>query len=301
MQNISNFMDKMEQFYLDWQANDDVVEMPNKQVFTIKNLKGDFRVMPCVIGSFEGQVVKAVKIIGTNEEERIVKDKISVGKALLINVTDNFVEAIFDVCALSSFRTAAVSILAFRHNVNFQQQKIGIIGTGRIGFYTATILKNWLGISSLAIYDPNGERLKQFYDVLSSRIELTLHELPSLCQSCSSVFLTTTSATPLINAELAGHMHFISSVGADAQNLSEVHSDLIAGRKIISESKQNIHFGDLRRWHEAGLIDEVDVLELRYLIGDNLIDNNGVLFVSTGTAVQDALICQFLFDTFNSL
>ena len=68
---------------------------------------------------------------------------------------------------------------------------------------------------------------------------------------------------------------------------------------MISESRQNIFFGDLQRWFQAGLIKERQVIELREVIGHLKKEKQPVIFITTGTAIQDALICQFLFERIN--
>lgn len=300
MNNIHQSMDELESFYFAWQKNRRIVQMPRKLVFKTDGLKGDMRVMPCIIDSFKGEIIKAVKIIGTNEEERIIEDKIAVGKALLIDPTDNFVKGIFDVCALSSFRTAAISVLAFKHSVDdVHKQKTALVGTGRVGFYTASILQRWLGIKEMKIYDIDKERMDSFSKLFGSKVTIKKNSFRDLCRSSSAVFLATTSSEPLLNARDTENIQFISSVGADADNLSELHSDLYKKRMVISESRQNVYFGDLNRWHKSGLFRKKDLLELRDVIGRYSFKKQPVMFISTGTAIQDALICQFLFKKLN--
>ena len=299
MKNINGFMDLIERFYFAWQKNNKIVNQPKKQVFTTNGLRGDFRVMPCVIDKFEGEVIKTVKVIGTNEEEKYVKDKNAVGKALLIDSSDNYVKGIFDVCALSAFRTAAISALAFKHAIDPANQKVGVIGAGRIGFYTAVILSRWLGINEFNVHDINNERLQQFKGIIDKEITTRNINFSEICKYCTAVFLTTTSTSPLLKENTARNIQFISSVGADTEELSELHESLLKNREVISESRQNISFGDMGRWHKAGLLNARQVIELREIINRPNNQKQPVLFISTGTAIQDALICHFLFELFN--
>jgi len=300
MQSTNDFMDLLERFYKAWDKNDKLVELPRKQLFTTPGIKGDWRVMPCVVNRFEGKSVKAVKVIGTNEEERVVSDKISVGKALLIHPTDNFVKAIFDVCALSSFRTAAISVLALKYLTEKKDRRVGVIGVGRVGFYTVLILQKWLGAKEIGIFDINKKRVDLLKQSSGRRTAAVLksQDLKEICKSNNAVFLATDTASPLISSKNASGLKFISSVGADADNLSELHKSILRHRTLVSESRQNIHFGDLKRWAKAKLIRENNIVELQRIIGRRKRMRGNVVFVSTGTAVQDALICQFLFDRF---
>lgn len=134
MSGLCGFMDALERFYRGWARGEAAVTQPPKQVYWRPDVRGDWRVMPCAVergwpgseGATSG--IDAVKIIGTNEEERVVRDKISVGKALLLHPTDHHVEAIFDVAALSSFRTAAISVLAYKYGGHRHDESPGSLG-----------------------------------------------------------------------------------------------------------------------------------------------------------------------------
>lgn len=307
MNGLRAFMDALECFYFAWSRDTATVTQPPKHVFQRAGVRGDWRVMPCAIDhrwpitGDAGRSIDAVKIIGTNEEDRVVADKISVGKAILLHPTDHFVEAIFDVAALSSFRTAAISVLAYKHCGYRSGHIAGIIGAGRVGFYTARILQEWLGIEQLLVYDVNKSRARDFFHAVTERhgAQAQVASLPEVRSESQALFLATTSQRPLINGRLEGHGSFISSVGADADNLSELDADVLDGRMLVSESLDNLACGDLRRWHEAGIIRSRDLVLLSVLMRDS---GNGtpvsrpVVFVSTGTAVQDALVCRFLHD-----
>jgi ornithine cyclodeaminase/alanine dehydrogenase-like protein (mu-crystallin family) len=307
MDSLCPFMDALERFYRAWSEDESAVRQPPKHVFQRTGVRGDWRVMPCAIdrvwpaadGADAG--IDAVKVIGTNEEERVVADKISVGKALLLHPTDHFVEAIFDVAALSSFRTAAISVLAYKYCGHRRDHSAGIVGAGRVGFYTAVILREWLGIEHLVVHDLDERRGEDFLAALAGwyggRVRIAI--LDSVRRDSQALFLATTSQQPLIDGRLDHHMPFIASVGADADNLSELNADVLDGRMLLSESQQNIAFGDLKRWHEAGLIRPADLIMLPHLLAAAARGTpvtTPAVFISTGAAVQDALVCRFLHD-----
>lgn len=310
MNRVNEFMNVLEQFYFEWAGDHAAITQPPKQVFTRAGTRGDWRAMPCTIASdrpLAGKAVgsiDAVKIIGTNEEECVVADKISVGKALLLHPTDHFVEAIFDVAALSSFRTAAISVLAFTYCGYRPDHVAGIIGAGRVGFYTAVILREWLDIECLLVSDVNDVRVRDFSEVMTAwyGTNVRVAAPPDVRREGQALFLSTTSRLPLIDGRLERHVPFISSVGADADNLSELAPDVLEDRMLVSESRDNLAFGDLRRWHDAGLIRSDDLVLLPTLMA-NAVQSGEVparaVFISTGTAVQDALVCRFLHDRLN--
>jgi len=305
MAGLRPFMDTLERFYLAWARDPAAITHPVKQVYERPGVRGDWRVMPCAVDGRSslsdacGGGIDAVKVIGTNEEGRIVGDKISVGKALLLHPIDHHVEAIFDVAALSSFRTAAISVLAWKYCGHDPHAVAGIVGAGRIGFYTAAILREWLDCRRLRVHDADEARSGLLAETIAERFGGSVEpgSLEEACRGSRALFLATSSPRPVVDAELGRNASFISSVGADADNLSELAPDLAAGHLLVSESPYTIACGDLRRWHAAGLIGPDDIRLLADVIGDatgGTDPRRPAIFVSTGTAVQDALICWFL-------
>ncbi len=236
---------------------------------------------------------------GTNEENRVIKDKISVGKMLLLDWYDNYVYAILDACVLSSFRTAAISVLACSLAPNSKGTVHGILGLGRIGFYTAVVLHHWLGVNSINCYDANRKVTAYFTDLISMYapdLQINLKEGDCVINDSASIFLTTDSKKPILNSSNGSHLNFISSVGADADNLSELHESIINGFQIITDSFQSMLLGDMKVWQEKKLISQEDVIELKDIVKEQHQIKSKTLFISTGVAVQDALIARFIVD-----
>ncbi len=296
------FMDELKRFYGLWHKRSGMVEMPPKKVFVTKGVAGDFRVMPCVVKGPGKRLIKAVKVIGTDIEQTIVKDKISVGKALLLHPKDNIVEAIFDVGALTSFRTAAATVLAHHYLAGPSKGKIGIIGAGRIGFYTLQLLYQWTGAREVLVEDPNGRHLAHYLRAarrVFHKLKIREGSLDDLCAECGAIFLATTTRRPILSEANAGPVRFISSIGADSNSQSELDPSILRDRRIFTDSKTSIHFADLKRWEDRGLIRERDITELRLVAGERRGKYRKTLFISTGIALHDALVCQFLFENLN--
>lgn len=295
MANTPEFMNELSQLYLEWGQDEKWVNVPEKKIIKTPDLKGDFRVMPCITNLNNG--IKAVKVIGTNEENRHIKDKISVGKTLLLDWHDNYVYAILDACVLSSYRTAAISLFAYSLLVDKKAMNPGLIGLGRIGFYSAFILHHWLGVSTINCYDNNSQIIKRFKKLLSiyaPELNINLMESDSVVTHSTSLFLATDSQNALLDSENTSHIKFISSVGADADNLSELHESILEGRNILTDSIQSMLLGDMKRWYDQKLFSKKDVIVLKDIATAPVKLSGNSLFISTGVALQDALISQFV-------
>ncbi|MDH3999308.1 MAG: hypothetical protein OET90_10775 [Desulfuromonadales bacterium] len=295
MQGCNEFMDRLESFYSAWGKQELTIDLPVKQVFSHQDVQGDFRLMPCTVVD---KKLKFVKVIGTNEEERTIADKICVGKSLLIDYYDNYIYATIDVCALSSFRTAAVSVLAMRY-CQPKAQNIGLIGMGRIGFYSAYILYQWLGLRSFLVTDPCHDTRKRFESLCQHYMpeaKIELLPLAGVLDQSDVLFLTTTSAKAVLHAENAAAINFISSVGADADNLSEIDASLLESHRLVTDSMQSMCLGDMKVWATEGKLNQEDVTILPALAETVSTCDEPTLFISTGIAANDLIINQFVYE-----
>jgi len=147
------------------------------------------------------------------------------------------------------------------------------------------------------VHDPDAASVARFRRFLGNAVAVDEGSLDAVCEASASLLLATTSPTPILDARRVAGAVFVASVGADADNLSELDPSVLPGRRIVSESRQNIHLGDLRRWRDAGRLAESDIVELRELVGEGggiEEPGPGVVFISTGAALQDALVCDYL-------
>lgn len=296
MEHASEAFDHLASFYHAWSDGQCTVTNPSKLLYETAGIKGDYRVMPCIIAGFAPEAIHIVKIIGTNEENQVVLDKICVGLAVKLHPFDYFVEYTFDVCALSSFRTALISVFASSlWDTDLSNRSLGVIGTGRIGFYTSYLLYSRFGVRTLRISDRSAKSVRNF-------MELARLYMPDLCvevlltedllSSVEGVYLATTSPEPVIKKPYE-NLCFISSVGADANNLSEVVFEAISDFTIVVDNQQSSHYADLARWKQNGKLKVEDLIELPTLLKTSAVLGK-MIFISTGIAVQDALIIDFL-------
>jgi len=55
----------------------------------------------------------------------------------------------------------------------------------------------------------------------------------------------------------------------------------------------------MKEWQEKKLISQKDVIELKEIVKEENQIKGKTLFISTGVAVQDAIIAQFIVDNFS--
>jgi len=270
------------------------LELPPKAVFTDPGERSDFRVMPCVV-RFPERVRKTVKIIGTNWPRQIVPGEISVGKAFALHSTENFIEAGFAGCILSSARTGACAIIGLRLLAP-DCEHLAIIGAGRVGYYTA------LYAASL----PSIKRI-EFSDIDTRRAELAARQIselrPDLATGCfrgddlssrpEALVLATDSERPLFDA--AGHRpRLVVSVGADTDWQQELDASVLEHYAICLDTQDSRHWGDLKRFEEEHRLTDQPMRDLRDLLLKPDERPSPALFISTGSALFDNLTIDYL-------
>ncbi len=271
-------------------------EVDQKQVFSQDGVPGDLRVM-----SFFNNKGGTVKIIGTNEVESVVSDKISVGKCLVIHPQDHFVMCIIDACALSSIRTAAGVLVACKRLGPSSVSTLGVIGCGRIGFYTVIAFQRAGLIDECLCFDISRKSMENFSKLVSLEHgpRFRICETEEIFRQSKSVALATTSAKPVIGLRdiIDRPVEFISSVGADANNLSELDENLLPAVHIVSGSHHCLEMGDMKRWIERGIITRSDIRFLSNTTREDFqVDGRPRCYISTGFPLLDHVAAALVYE-----
>jgi len=273
------------------------LELPPKEIFQDNASGGDYRVMPCVVRK-EGRAVKTVKIIGTNTQQLVVPDQITVGKAFAVHPSDNFVSHIFEACLLSSARTGicaslAVDLLAEKPN------KISIIGGGRVGYYAALYVCAIAGATEIEICDLAGERAETTAAQLSLDVPNVIFSSTSFPHPATAdvVILATTSKDAIL-APPDTSASLVISLGADTDDQHELHQDWATSAKIFVDTIDSARYGDLRQWQHNNAISPDDLTDLFTLLRQPAMKSTHQrrAFISTGSALFDNLTIAYILE-----
>jgi ornithine cyclodeaminase/alanine dehydrogenase-like protein (mu-crystallin family) len=273
-----------------------VAELPPKQILTDSRGNGDFRTMPCSTER-SGRVCKTVKIVGTNLAQIKVPGQITVGQAYVLDSIENFITHTVDACLLSSARTGACAVLGARKLGSYDS--IGIVGCGRVGFYTALYAKAALPVRKLCLMDSDQNKARQLADYLNSiglgrdvRIaETSLGE--ALAQPVA--VLATTSRTAIASPSNC-QARLVVSLGADADDQSELAVEWteVNDLAIVVDTHDSKRFGDLKAWSDMGKINQGRICDLASIYRNEQALAARALFVSTGSALFDNLTLRYL-------
>ncbi len=273
------------------------LELPPKQLFVDPGGSGDFRVMPCVFRRRK-EVIKTVKLVGTNLVQQRIPDQITVGKACLLDPQENFVSHWFDACLLSSARTGLCATLAIELLAGDRlSDPVAVVGAGRVGFYAAFFCASVLEAKEVTIRDINRDQAHLACQLLAELAPRTKFRIAddNDVRNADVVVLATSSKKPVFNiANSAAGL--VVSVGADTDDQSEIFDEGITDCSLYVDTKDSSRYGDLNRWLEKGLIQVNDLTDLFALSGPEHVrrGNEKRVFISTGSALFDNLTIGYL-------
>lgn len=273
------------------------LELPPKQVFHDPADDADFRVMPCVVRAGSA-VCKTVKIIGTNTLQQQVPDQITVGKAFVIDPTENFVSHIFEACLLSSARTGACAALA-TELLAPEHGRLTVIGAGRVGYYAARYVAALGGVKGIRIADQDPSHARQTAALLSSQLPgiAVAAVAPAELPDTDVAILATTSREPFCRPPAWG-AGLVISLGADTDSQRELAADWADKAEIFVDTRDSARFGDLASWLAAGLVNTDALTDLFDVLrrGSMPVASRPRIFVSTGSALFDNLTIDYVLD-----
>jgi len=271
------------------------MNLPAKQIFTDIDTDGDFRVMPCVI-DYPDRTIKTVKLVGTNTLQQLVADQITVGKAFMIDSSENFISHIFEGCLLSSARTGACAALA-AERLGQDSRKLTVIGAGRVGYYSALYISTLLPIDTIVIHDLDTQRAQECTEQLSSQLPgCNISASPAMPgETCDILVLATTSRSSIYQHDSAP-ANLVISLGADTDSQHEVDQYWSTRAALYVDTLDSQRYGDLREWLNAGLISSSGLTDLFTVIREGINEKTEQprLFISTGTALFDNMTMDYL-------
>lgn len=270
------------------------LELPAKLLFTDPSASGDFRVMPCVVRHGQ-QVRKTVKLVGTNLQQQLIPDQITVGKAFVLHPEENFVSHIVESCLLSSARTGACATLALELLAT-RRRRVTVLGAGRVGYYAALYAAHVPGIEDIILSDHSLQRAAECTQHLARHCPEVHFQARSRAELTDTdvLILATTSSTPIYGPE-DFTAALVISLGADSDTQHELHAHWATHADLFVDTLDSQRYGDLRAWLAAGLVRTADLCDLiSALRKPPAAATRPKVFISTGSALFDNLTLGYL-------
>lgn len=247
---------------------------------------GDFRAMPALgdglailkwISSFPGNPARGLPTV--------------MGTLLVSDAETSTPLAILDAQAVTALRTGAVAPVAARALAREGAVRVGIVGCGLHGAWTARCLAAD-GYGPGVCFDPRPEAAQALADELGWTVGTREQALDAEVVCC-----ITPGAEVVVDAgDLHPGQHF-NMLGADGPGKAEATIGAVASCALFcDEWAQASHGGELTGAVEEGLVTRDRVADLGAVLAGELPGRPGpeavTLFDSTGLAIQDLAIAR---------
>jgi alanine dehydrogenase len=213
--------------------------------------------------------------------------------------------ALMDSREITSLRTAAATAVAVKHLARSDSRTVTICGCGIQGRVQVKALARVCRLQTVFAYDQSEEQASIFAREVTQELKITVRTVTDLATATrqSDICVTcTTSRRPLLCADDVAPGTFIAAVGADNPEKQELHTDLMAKNKIVTDlTEQCAVMGDLHHALEAGVVTRSDVYaELGEVVAGRKLgresDEEIIIFDSTGMALQDVSAAAIVYE-----
>lgn len=213
--------------------------------------------------------------------------------------------ALMDSREITSLRTAAATAVAVKHLARRDSRTVTICGCGTQGRVQVKALARVCRLQTVFAYDQSEEQASIFAQEVTQELKITVRTVTDLATATrqSDICVTcTTARRPLLCAADVAPGTFIAAVGADNPEKQELHTDLMAKNKIVTDLiEQCAVMGDLHHALEAGVVTRSDVYaELGEVVTGKKLGRESeeeiIIFDSTGMALQDVSAAAIVYE-----
>jgi len=207
------------------------------------------------------------------------------GTIVLADATNGEPLAVMDSAWITLLRTGAATAVAARHLARKDAKTLMVCGCGNQGRVTIDAIRRVRDIEQVFLYDTDR--------AAAERLDGQIVDHP---RDADIVVTCTPSRTAFLSDAKPGT--FIAAVGADSREKQEIAPELLArSGVVVDDLEQCATFGDLRYAIDAGLMRREDVrATLGEVIRGKKIDDDVIIFDSTGTALQDVAAATIVYE-----
>ena len=277
------------------------VEMPPRVNMSTNNL-GFFRLMPAVLN--ESGIMGYKAFAGSRKTG---KTRYAIA---LMDQEENDMIAMMDAHYLTAVRTGATTGLATKYLARENAKKVGVIGSGfeaRTNLEGVCAVRN---IEQVKVFSPTPHRRELFAQEMSGKLNVQIEAVDSAVKAVEGVDIvivaTNTSSKGGSGIAFEGNwiqpgMH-VNSIGSTMPVLREIDAESFARADFIIVDTLQVEeeSGDVLDALKQGKYDRTKVIHLKEIVaGGRKVrtdDQQVTLFKSVGTAIQDIMAAQAVYE-----
>jgi alanine dehydrogenase len=228
------------------------------------------------------------------------------GAVAVFDADNGSLLALMDSIEITIIRTGAATGVAAKYLSRKYSNTLTLYGCGNQALISFKAITTVRPIEKVFLYDiirSKAEVLSGQLRAMNPRVTVTIVDDVTSALKTSDIIVTcTTSKTPIVNVEHVKPGTFIAAVGCDSEEKSEIHPQLMAKSKVVTDfTEQSAAFGDLHHAIASGLVGATHVhAELGQVIAGHKTSRENeediIIFDSTGTALQDVSAASIVYE-----
>jgi alanine dehydrogenase len=278
------------------------VRMPPKIYVEIPEYSGDLRVMPCYIHDKGILAAKIVTVYPLNPSTRNLHTVLAT--IIVLDREDGKPLAIMDGTWITLVRTSAAGAVAVKWLAPADARILAVIGAGRQGYgQVEAILQVSKHIEEIRVYDIRAEASQALASKFKEYVAVAkpVETAREAVEDADIIVTATPSRKPIIyRLWVKNGVHF-NCIGADAPGKQELEPRILMDARIfVDDLAQAMHSGEVNVPIATGILSREDIAgEIGEVIAGmkqgRLTRYEITVFVSTGLAVQDAIVADYVY------
>lgn len=276
------------------------VQMPAKIYLHIDKYSGDFRAMPAYIEKID---TAAVKWVNVHPRNRLFGLPAVMAVVILSDLKTGFPLCIMDGTYLTGLRTGAAGAVAAKYLARKDSRVVGLVGCGVQAKAQLEALSRLFEIKEVRVWGYEKACVGGFIRrARGFNINFKASETVEECVCGSDIVVTTTpSRKPLVKLEWLKKGAHVNAIGADARGKQELDPDILKEAKVVVDAwEQASHSGEINVPLRKGLISRKDIYaDIGEVVAGikkgRVLKEDLTVFDSTGLAIQDAAVADFIY------
>ncbi len=275
------------------------IQMPPKIYLNYHKFNGDLRAMPAYIEPMNASGVKIVNVHTKNKEKNLPT---VMAVFVLISPETGAPLAIMDATYITDLRTGAAGAVATRVLGRKDSRVLGLVGAGRQAELQLLAISKVVPLSTVKVCGKTKEESIEFSKKMQKVVDAEIRptDIKDLCDA-DIISTTTPVRKPIVKDEWIKEGTHINAIGADAPGKQELDVNILKRARIfVDDIEQAIHSGEvnvglstkqLKVDNICGEIGEVITGKKKGRVSRE----NITIFDSTGLAIQDVVLADFVF------
>ncbi|SDR22318.1 ornithine cyclodeaminase [Pseudovibrio sp. Tun.PSC04-5.I4] len=219
---------------------------------------------------------------------------------MLADVDTGYPFFLSEMTVLTALRTAATSAMAARHLARPNSSTMAIIGNGAQSEFQALAFKAVMGITTLRLFDVDGEASEKCATNLSDRgFNITICRSSEEAIAGADIITTVTAdkqAATILTDNMVGAGVHINAIGGDCPGKTELHKDILLRSKIFVEYPEQTRIeGEIQQLDADHPVTELWEVITGAVEGRSP-ERDITLFDSVGFAIEDFSGLRYIYD-----